>query len=76
MVIFVSFVIGFGLGTKVRQAQTQKTDKMTEPSPTPVAMYTLEDVAVHNTKDDCWQVIDGIVCDFTAYIASDAHPGG
>lgn len=76
IIVFVAFVIGFGLGAKVMQAQTQKTDKVTEPSPTPVTMYTLEEVAKHNAKDDCWQVIDGTVYDFTSYISSDEHPGG
>lgn len=76
VIIFVSFVIGFGLGAKVMQTQTKSAEKKAEPSPTPVAMYTLEEVAEHSTKDDCWQVIDGMVYDFTPYISSDEHPGG
>ncbi len=76
VVIFVSFVIGFGLGAKVMQRQTKSAEQMVEPSPTPVTEYTLEEVAQHDTKDDCWQAIDGIVYDFTPYIASDEHPGG
>lgn len=76
VIVFVSFVIGFGLGAKVMQAQIEKAKKASEPTPTPVAMYTLEEVAQHNTKDDCWQAIDGTVYDFTSYIASGEHPGG
>lgn len=74
--VFVAFVIGFGLGAKVMQTQSKDTDKMAEPSPTPVAMYTIDEVAMHASKDDCWQVIDGVVYDFTPYLASDEHPGG
>jgi cytochrome b involved in lipid metabolism len=38
------------------------------------ATYTMEDVAKHNTKADCWLVIDGIVLDLTDYLKK--HPGG
>lgn len=36
--------------------------------------YTLEDVAMHATKDDCWTAIDGVVYDLTKFVS--AHPGG
>lgn len=42
----------------------------------PTTTYSIEDVSAHNSKDDCWQAIDGIVYDFTSYLASDEHPGG
>ncbi len=38
--------------------------------------YTLEDVAVHNTKSDCWTVISGDVYDLSPLLASGKHPGG
>lgn len=76
IIAFVAFVIGFGLGAKLMQTQTKAPEKMTEPSPTPIAMYTLEEIAMHDSKDDCWQAIDGMVYDFTSYLASDEHPGG
>ncbi|CAI9096438.1 OLC1v1032591C1 [Oldenlandia corymbosa var. corymbosa] len=37
-------------------------------------IYTMEEAALHNTKEDCWVVIDGKVYDVSAYL--DEHPGG
>jgi cytochrome b involved in lipid metabolism len=36
--------------------------------------FTLEEVAMHNTPDDCWVTAKGVVYDVTDYI--DLHPGG
>ena len=36
--------------------------------------YTLENVAKHSTKDDCWTIHKGKVYDITAY--AKIHPGG
>lgn len=36
--------------------------------------YTLAEVAEHDTKDDCWMVIENKVYDFTAYLLK--HPAG
>lgn len=36
------------------------------------AVFTLEEVATHNTPDDCWMAIDGGVYDLTAYLPR--HP--
>merc|ERR1719491_597442 len=36
--------------------------------------YTMEDVAKHNTKTDCWVVVNGEVLDVTSFLGD--HPGG
>jgi cytochrome b involved in lipid metabolism len=38
-----------------------------------VGLFTMEEVAKHNSKYDCWMVIDGMVLDITSYVS---HPGG
>lgn len=41
---------------------------------TSVKTYTLTDVAKHDTKSDCWLVIENNVYNVTSFI--DQHPGG
>ena len=36
--------------------------------------FTLEEIAQHNTAQDCWMAIDGTVYDLSTFI--DQHPGG
>jgi flavocytochrome c len=36
--------------------------------------FTLEEVAKHNTKDDCWCIIRNVVLDLTKFMSH--HPGG
>ena len=33
-----------------------------------------DEISRHNTKDDCWVVVDGVVYDMTEFL--DDHPGG
>lgn len=37
-------------------------------------IFTEDEVAKHNTRDDCWMIIKGKVYDVTPYV--DIHPGG
>ncbi|KAG7134642.1 NADH-cytochrome b5 reductase 1 like protein [Verticillium longisporum] len=39
-----------------------------------VREFTAKEVAAHNTRDDCWMIIQGQVYDVTKYIHD--HPGG
>ena len=76
------------MGQVVRGAlPTQVPTPETTPSPTPTPLatptpspttepagYTAQKVAVNNSKDKCWSIIDGNVYDLTGWINS--HPGG
>jgi len=42
--------------------------------PAPGSCWTVDQVALHNTVDDCYYILYGAVYDFTDYI--DRHPGG
>ncbi|KAK6921884.1 Cytochrome b5-like heme/steroid binding domain [Dillenia turbinata] len=37
-------------------------------------LYSMQEASQHNTKNDCWIVIDGKVYDVSPYL--DDHPGG
>lgn len=42
--------------------------------PTITNFYTFKEVYQHNTREDCWVIINGKVYDVTIYL--DEHPGG
>ncbi len=42
--------------------------------PEGVKFYTMDEVAKHNTPQDCWTVVDGGVADVTSFFSE--HPGG
>ena len=39
-----------------------------------IKLFRMGDVAKHNTRDDLWIIVDGLVYDVTRYV--DRHPGG
>jgi len=74
---------------RTKEIPTPNSQTMTDPSPTPIITqpqasvtpetetsntFTLEEVAVHDNKEDCWLVINDKVYEVTSFIAK--HPGG
>lgn len=56
---------------------TTETEPESTPTPTPtptVQSYTLADIRVHGSREDCWTAIAGDVYNLTSAISS--HPGG
>lgn len=62
-----------GCGNKTNNPNVQNTQ--TNPSKVSMAL-TMTELAKHNTKIDCWQLIDGQVYDLSAYTSAGKHPGG
>lgn len=63
-----------GQNSDTESQQTTQTTMQSEPADNDVSQeYTLEDVAMHSTEDDCWTTINGSVYDLTSYIPR--HPG-
>ncbi|GAA5928345.1 hypothetical protein JCM1841_003536 [Sporobolomyces salmonicolor] len=51
-----------------------KHDAQTKEAPKEIKEYSLEEVKKHNSKDDCWVVVNGRVLDVTKFLPD--HPGG
>ncbi|GAA5978153.1 hypothetical protein JCM21900_004312, partial [Sporobolomyces salmonicolor] len=51
-----------------------KHDAQTKEAPKEIKEYSLEEVKQHNSKDDCWVVVNGRVLDVTKFLPD--HPGG
>jgi succinate dehydrogenase/fumarate reductase flavoprotein subunit len=60
----------------VAAAAPKQETKASEPQAfsIPEKEYTMEEVAKHNTKEDLWVVVKGVVLDLTNWL--DDHPGG
>ncbi|KAI0799467.1 FAD binding domain-containing protein [Xylaria sp. FL0064] len=55
-------------------AEGAKSSKPAKKFEIPDKEYTLDEVAKHNTKEDLWVVVKGVVLDLTNWL--DEHPGG
>jgi cytochrome b involved in lipid metabolism len=62
--------------TKGDSSDPGKVSKPNKPSKfeVPEKEYTMEEVAKHNTKEDLWVVVKGVVMDVSDWL--DEHPGG
>ncbi|KAG9012786.1 hypothetical protein FRB93_001340 [Tulasnella sp. JGI-2019a] len=62
-------------GEKAAAPQAEAKEEKASGAPTNKGgQYTMEEVAKHNKKDDCWVVVNGEVLDVTAFLPE--HPGG
>eukprot|EP01134_Creolimax_fragrantissima_P004045 CFRG4045T1 len=64
-------------GTKKASAQRKEVKvRLTQHETTALLAhaFSMEEVAKHNSKDDCWIVVDDFVYDCTKFL--DVHPGG
>eukprot|EP01104_Vermistella_antarctica_P019776 TRINITY_DN7989_c0_g1_i1.p1 TRINITY_DN7989_c0_g1~~TRINITY_DN7989_c0_g1_i1.p1 ORF type:complete len:129 (+),score=25.12 TRINITY_DN7989_c0_g1_i1:288-674(+) len=59
---------------KPTPASTQAVGAVVSPNVKKTGSYTMAEVAKHNSRDDCWLVVDDKVYDVTPYL--DDHPGG
>ncbi|MEM2917906.1 MAG: cytochrome b5-like heme/steroid binding domain-containing protein [Candidatus Altiarchaeota archaeon] len=74
-ILVFAVVIIVGLGIWFFVINTGNTSKTSPPETdlSEVKFYTLQDVSKHNTKEDCWMVIDERVYDVTNFIALGKH---
>lgn len=75
----ISAALAFWQASKTLRADSPEdasegTDSSASDEEEELPLFTLAEVAKHNSRDDCWLIIDGQVHDATAWLAS--HPGG
>lgn len=71
--ILILFVGGyFGYKYMNNNQTDQDKDEQVE---SPTKAYSMEEIAKHSSKEDCWLAIDNNVYDVTSYVKSGFHPG-
>ena len=64
---------GWRLGESLSPSLAEQAEEEPEEDGGVVPEVSMQEVAKHNTKDDCWVVIDGKVYDLSSFL--EAHPG-
>lgn len=70
LLVAAAMVVGIGSLVYVQKQSAVSTPENTDTT----SVITLADVASHNTREDCWTVINNSVYDLTSWIPE--HPGG
>lgn len=65
---------GQGEGGWMKPSTENKIAEIKQASGAPQKQFTREEIEKHNTRDDCWIVVDGKVYDATSVLSW--HPGG
>lgn len=65
---------GSAQGKQTMGAKPAKAGKKEKEEKKEMKEYTLEEVAKHTTKDDCWVVVNGQVLSVSSFLPD--HPGG
>lgn len=86
--LFTAVLVGLGISyvysqnstknqtsTEMKNIPTTTPELSSTPSLVMEKTYSLEEIAKHKTKDDCWFVVERNVYDVTKFIASNKHPG-
>lgn len=59
-----------------QEEDTNNNMEEEKPGEVEQATFSMEEVAKHNSAEDCWLLIEGKVYDVTGFIASGNHGGG
>ena len=71
--IFLVKISGKKVGEKNTASKEEKTRTELN-QPTEIKKYSMEEIAKHNKKEDCWLLINKKVYDVSAFIAVGKHP--
>ncbi len=67
-------LIGFGVWMMISRQNNQSQEAPQDTTVEQKKTFTIDEVASHNSKTDCWTVVSGQVYELTDFI--NRHPGG